>query len=108
MSTTSGTIERLRALQQLYAQGYQDEVVDLTLRKLFEHQIRKDEAQLAELRADLTRFEQQYGMTSADFFAKYQAGEMGDHADAFEWNVLYKMYTRLTEAVEALRAYLKE
>ena len=108
MTATSATIERLQVLEQLYAHGYQDEVIDLTLRKLLEHQVQKDETQLATLRADLRRFEQQYGMTSADFLAKYQAGQMGDHMDVFEWNVFYKMYVRLAEAVDVMRAHLKE
>ena len=36
---------------------------------------------------DLARFEQRYAMNSADFFARYRAGQMGDDADVFEWNV---------------------
>lgn len=61
---------------------------------------------LAGLREDLTRFEQRYGMSSADFFARYQSGQMGDDADAFEWNALYKMHGRLTDAVKNLRGQL--
>jgi len=108
MAVASATLRQLQALEQLYRQGYQDDVVDLTLRKLLERQVRQDEAQLAELRADLTRFEQRYGLASADFFASYQAGQMGDDMDVFEWNVLYKMYTRLAGAVDILRAQLQE
>ena len=44
MAAVAATLGRLRALEQLYAQGYTDEVVDLTVRKLVEHQIQKDEA----------------------------------------------------------------
>jgi hypothetical protein len=47
-------------------------------------------------------------MTSADFFARYQAGQAGDDMDAFEWNVTYKMYSHLAEAVDALRLQLRE
>ena len=108
MAAVATTLGRLRALESLYAQGYADEVVDLTVHKLLEHQVRKDEAQLAQLRTDLTRFEQRYAMSSADFFRRYQAGQMGDDADVFEWNALYKMYTRLADAVEVLRRQLRE
>ena len=108
MAAVATTLGRLRVLERLYAQGYTDEVVDLTVRKLVEHQIQKDEAQLAGLSEDLARFEQRYGMNSADFFARYQAGQMGDDADVFEWNVLHKMHTRLADAVTSLRSQLRE
>lgn len=107
MTVASPTIGRLQALEQLYAQGYQDNVVDLTLRKLVERQVQQDEAQLAALHRDLLRFEQQYGVSSSDFFARYQAGQTGDDEDAFEWNVTYKMYTRLAKVVETLRGQLR-
>ncbi len=108
MGLISPTIGRLQTLERLYTQGYQDEVVDLTLRKLLERQVQKDTTQLAELRADLVRFEQRYGMASADFFTRYQAGQTSDDMDAFEWNVMYKMATRLAGAVDILRAQLQE
>jgi hypothetical protein len=108
MTAVAGTLGRLRALERLHAQGYADEVVDLTVRKLLEHQIQKDEAQLAELREDLARFEGRYAMTSADFHTRYQAGQMGDDADVFEWNALYKMQSRLADAVKTLRGQMRE
>jgi hypothetical protein len=108
MAAVATTLGRLRVLERLYAQGYTDEVVDLTVRKLLEHQVQKDETQLAGLREDLARFEQRYAMTSTDFFARYQAGQMGDDADVFEWNSLYKMHARLADAVKSLRSQLRE
>jgi hypothetical protein len=108
MTVASPTIGRLQALEQLYIQGYQDSVVDLTLRKLIERQVQQDETQLAELRRDLQRFEQRYGITSNDFYARYQAGQVSDDMDAFEWNVAFKMYSRLVKAVETLRGQLRE
>jgi hypothetical protein len=98
-ASAATTFDRLRALERLYAHGYADEVVDLTVRKLIEHQIQKDEAQLAELHEDLARFEGRYKISSADFYSRYQAGQMGDDADVFEWNALYKMHIRLADAV---------
>ncbi|MBP7963584.1 MAG: hypothetical protein KBG20_14560 [Caldilineaceae bacterium] len=99
----SVTLQRLRVLEQLYERGYQDEVVDLTVGKLVDRQIQKDESQLASLAADLQTFERQHGMASADFAARYGAGKAGDSADAFEWHALYKMYVRLTEHLGLLK-----
>jgi hypothetical protein len=70
--------------------------------------LQKDEAQLAELHEDLAHFEGRYAMTSADFHTRYQAGQMGDDADVFEWNALYKMQSRLADAVNTLRGQLRE
>ena len=108
MTVASPTIGRLQALEQLYTQGYQDSVVDLTLRKLLERQVQQDEAQLVDLRRDLLHFEERYGISSSDFYARYQAGQAGDDLDAFEWNVAFKMYSRLAKAIETLRGQLRE
>lgn len=51
--------------------------------------------QLAELTSELNVYEERFAMPSAHFFEKYQAGEMGDDADVFEWQILYKMAQRL-------------
>jgi hypothetical protein len=48
------------------------------------HQVQKDETQLNRLKSDLERYEQQFGMASEIFNAKYQAGELGDDVDIFE------------------------
>lgn len=40
----------------------------------------------------LSAFERQYGMTSEDFAAKFNAGELGDDADWFEWQYLLDAY----------------
>jgi len=79
----------------------------MTLRKAMEHQVEQDEIQLAALRADLLCFEQRYGLSSEEFCARYQAGQAGDDADALEWNVIYTMHARLTEAVKTLHDQLR-
>lgn len=102
----TATPQRLRALTQLYEQGYQDQVVDLTVHKLLEQQVQKEEAQLAALAAELANYETRFGMSSTHFFAKYTAGEMGDDADVFEWQALYKMQQRLANERQFLKAQL--
>ncbi|MFZ1708165.1 MAG: hypothetical protein WA089_03860 [Anaerolineae bacterium] len=97
------TLQYLRTLQNLYEQGYQDEVIDLTVRKLLERQIQRDEAQLHELEAELANYEQQFGMSSPEFAVRYQSGEAGDSLDVFEWNVIYKMHVRLASALRLMK-----
>ena len=55
---------------------------------------------LAALVRALVVYEQQYGMTSADFYARYQRGEMGDAADFVEWAGNYQHYLQLKEEME--------
>ena len=56
-ASSSATLRRLRTLERLYEQGYQNVVVDLTMRKLLERQVQEDREQLDELRAELAGFE---------------------------------------------------
>ncbi len=48
----------------------------------------------------LVAYEQQYHMTSADFYARYQQGEMGDTADVIEWAGDYQHYLQLKQELE--------
>lgn len=62
-------------------------------RKLLESEIRKPEIsqQMADLEDHLKRFEEKYQIPSKDFYRQFQAGELGDSADFFEWNTYYEM-----------------
>jgi len=55
---------------------------------------------LVALTRRLMAYEERYQMTSADFFARYQRGEMGDSADAIEWAGDYQHYLELKEELE--------
>ena len=57
------------------------------------------EALTALIRA-LVAYEQQYHMSSSDFYARYQRGEMGDTADMVEWAGDYQHYLQLKEELE--------
>ena len=50
----------------------------------------------------LEDFEKRYGLSTADFFAKYQKGEMGDGADMIEWAGEYKMLLKLEDDLKKL------
>jgi len=47
-----------------------------------------------DLLLELNKFEQQYGMSSASFYAKFDSGEMGDSPDFIEWAGLYEWSTK--------------
>jgi hypothetical protein len=57
------------------------------------------EALVALIRS-LVTYEQRYQMSSADFYARYQSGEMGDTADVVEWAGDYQHYLQLKAELE--------
>jgi hypothetical protein len=89
------TLERIRSLEQIYIQGYEDSFLDNALQKIISHQLAKDQADLWVLQQDLAELERQHGISSEEFYTRFQAGQMSDEADFMEWNVLYKMATKL-------------
>ena len=59
---------------------------------------------LVDLVRGLVVYEQRYQMGSAEFFAQYQKGKLGDAADFVEWAGDYQQYVGL---LQELRARLK-
>jgi hypothetical protein len=55
---------------------------------------------LIALTRSLVEYEQRYQMSSADFYADYQRGVMGDTADFVEWAGDYQHYLQLKEELE--------
>ena len=49
------------------------------------------EQQAAELQTDLQQFETHYEMSSAEFYQKFRAGELGDDINFVEWSSFYQM-----------------
>ncbi len=55
---------------------------------------------LVEVSRDLRDMELEYGMTSDEFAAKFNRGEMGDDTDFIEWIGLYEMYRAAKKSIE--------
>ena len=62
-------------------------------RKLLESKTQKPKTsqQIADLESCIKRFEEKYQIASQEFYQQFQAGELGDSADFFEWNTYYEM-----------------
>ncbi len=95
-------LDEIKKIERLYESGFQDDVLDLTIRKVVERQIQRDKADLARVEAVLAEFERKYNMSSDDFFSAYQAGHLADTADYVEWSAFYKMRQRLLERLRIL------
>ena len=55
---------------------------------------------LSALVRGLVVYEQRYRMSSADFYTRYQTGEMGDVEDFVEWAGDYQHFLQLKEELE--------
>ena len=94
--------DRVRTLEKLYTQGETSDIIDLALEKLFAYELKESQQQLALLVRDLSQFEQQYELSSDAFYARFQAGEMGDAMDLVEWASLHQMAERLKQRIGLL------
>lgn len=85
------TADRLRRLAYLLRAGQASELMERTLDKLFVYETEQSQTQFEQLQSDLRGFEQQYGMSSEEFYRRYQAGETDDRMDFVEWASLVQM-----------------
>jgi len=97
------TLEQIKNLERLYAEGYEDSFLDRSLRKIIAHQLARDRADLASLENDIAALEMRYEMDSDAFVKRYRNGELGDAADFVEWNASYKMVVRLRARLNILQ-----
>ena len=104
MSVSVPTLDRIRNLEQLYRSGYRSATVDATIDKLLSVEVAKARQEADSLRSRLAELETEYGMSSADFLRRFQAGELGDSADMFEWSAYYQMWLSAQERVRLLEA----
>lgn len=63
-------------------------------RQLLESKVQKPVIlqQVTDLESRLKSLEQKYQMSSEQFYQRFQAGELGDSMDFFEWNTYYEMW----------------
>lgn len=52
---------------------------------------------LEDLIATLRKFEDKYGMSTVEFYARFAAGKMGDSADFMGWAGDFMIYQRLVQ-----------
>ncbi len=101
-STNDQVAQRLDRLARLFQMGQASDLMAQTLDKLFAHETQQSLHELEQLQADLAEFEQRYGMTSAEFYRRYQAGETDDRMDFVEWASLVQMAENLQRRLEVL------
>lgn len=102
MTVKTQTVGRLQSLLELYRGGYQSQVVDQAVSKLISLEVSQCRAELQRLTARLTTYEQQYAMTSQEFYQRFRSGELGDEMDFVEWSVFWDMYQATQKRLDGL------
>ena len=54
---------------------------------------------LKRLSKEMRRFEEQYSLSSADFYARWKDGQLGDETDFFEWFAYCDTYRHLVDRI---------
>ena len=78
-------------LQQLVITTHDKTSLRPLLESAIENQKNTLNAGLARTQARLTEFEQRYGLPSAEFYRRFQAGQTDDRMDYVEWASLVQM-----------------
>ncbi len=94
--------EKLGKLAELYKQGEVSPMVTRTLDKLLAYETEECQRQLGEVNADLSAFEQKYGLASEEFYQQFRAGQTDDRMDFVEWASLIQMAQNLRERLDLL------
>jgi type II secretory pathway predicted ATPase ExeA len=105
IQTVSGqtTAQRLTTLAHLYREGQVSVLMARTLDKLLAHEAEVCRAQLSQLQDDLAEFEQQYDLSSDEFYQRFRAGQTDDRMDYVEWASLVQMRDNLQKRLRLLK-----
>ena len=101
-SSSKTLANRFQTLAKLYEHGHLNATVERALDKLLDSEAETCRKQLAELQQDLTKFEQHYGHTSAEFYRQFQAGQTDDRMDYVEWASLFQITANLEKRLRIL------
>src|SRR5574341_170670 len=90
------TRQKLEVLQEACADEAE---LDQVVGKLLDLTLGQPRRRLERYERDLRAFEAQYSMDSATFYRRFEAGELGDALDFFEWAGLYELRQDLLDKI---------
>lgn len=91
-------LQKLEVLKSAYDEDELDQIVN----KLLDEALNQHRERLERYKASLHAFEQRYQISSEQLHRRFEAGEMGDKMDFFEWASLYELKQDVTEKVRRL------
>ncbi|MFB2923122.1 MULTISPECIES: hypothetical protein [Aerosakkonema] len=93
------TLGKLQVLKDTYSD---QEELDRILGKLLEIALSQHRESLQKYEQSLSEFERQYNIKSDVFYQRFEAGELGDDIDFFEWSGLYELRQNILEKIHHL------
>ena len=102
----SSVLSKIKKLEEYVASSNAssaDRVLELTIDKLLEREASRLALQKANLEQQLAEFERKHHLNSAEFYEKFERGEMGDAMDFVEWAATYEMVKELERQLSVLR-----
>jgi cell division septum initiation protein DivIVA len=94
----------IKGLEQIFEKNLSDEYLHKAISKIISYEIAKTTQELEELKVELKAYEERFIMSSEVFFSKFNAGELEDNADFFEWSALYQIHLRAFERLKILKS----
>jgi hypothetical protein len=101
-AATNPVAKRLETLAELYQHGQASALMERTLDKLLIYEAEACRTQLRQLLTDLAEFEQRYGLSFDEFYARFKSGQTDDHMDYVEWASLVQMRDNLQKRGQLL------
>ncbi len=94
------TLYKLEVLKDTY----DPDALDLILVKLLDVTLSRYQARMERYERDLHNFETQYNMDSKTFTRQFEAGNLGDAMDFFEWVGVYALHQDIVEKIRRLES----
>jgi len=101
-----GLIDTSQKIEVLKYTCFDDAGLDQMLVKLLDVTLSQHRRRLDRYDHDMGELENRYGMDSATFYERFEAGEMGDGMDFFEWAGLYELRQDILEKIRRLESVL--
>jgi len=101
--TYADTFHKLEALKDTFTDNLE---LSRVLEKLLGVVLNQHRLRLERYARDLRDYEERFGMDTRTFQERFEAGELGDSADFFEWDGLYDLHLDLTEKIRRLESAL--
>lgn len=103
-------LEKVKLLERYIAADVTtiDPVMELAIEKLLKREaFRMDELKRRLLKQE-TEFEEKYGLSSEEFYRRYEKGRMGDEMDFVEWSATVDMLAGIEKRLSLLHQEASE
>lgn len=75
---------------------------ELLFDRFFEYHIKRIKREIARMQVELSKYETKYSLTTAEFYQKFETGELGDDTDYMLWAGIYELQTDSKSKLEKL------